>query len=215
MPDTKYGYGEVNPVLAVTTTGDGGLAPTPSVRATPLPAPVAPKPASRHLQHLALALAFVLGALALVVVVAAAVLRRAGAGRPGRRTVGSKPGRVRRAARSSGADPARAVSGRPIPGGGGPPYAPGGGRRLRRRRPSTSATAPPSDQHDEHDQQRRHGVLLLPEPDVCAGVEADGRRPDAGSTVGLDGPGADEPDPAAVLDDPEGNAAGRSGRRSG
>jgi type VII secretion-associated serine protease mycosin len=89
VPDPQYGYGVADPLLAVTSTGDGSLASTPTVHATPLPAPTAPRPASHHLRHLALALALVLGALALVVLVAAAVLRRAGTPPPRRRAAES------------------------------------------------------------------------------------------------------------------------------
>ncbi len=96
VPDKKYGYGEVDPVLAVTSAGDGSLAPASGVHARPLPAPVASRPASHHLRNLALALAFVLAALAVVVVVAAAVLRRAGGAQRHLRDPGPDPGPSRR-----------------------------------------------------------------------------------------------------------------------
>lgn len=75
VPDRFYGYGIVNPFLAVTTLRQDA-APSPASRpATPLPAPQAAQPPDRHLQQLALAAALILLGLAIVAVAGAAVLR--------------------------------------------------------------------------------------------------------------------------------------------
>ncbi|WP_375500257.1 S8 family serine peptidase [uncultured Jatrophihabitans sp.] len=83
VPDPLYGYGIVNPYLAVTTVRDGSVAlPRPS-KATPLPAPQAAKPADRALQHVALGLAFGLIGLTVLTLVAAGILRAGGRRRAG------------------------------------------------------------------------------------------------------------------------------------
>lgn len=89
VPNPRYGYGIVDPYVAVTSVGDD-TAPTPSAsRRAALPPPAAPVPPSRHLQHVALAVGITLGAVAVLVVVAALVIRSSRAarhtGRPGER----------------------------------------------------------------------------------------------------------------------------------
>jgi len=75
VPDTKYGYGIVNPYLAVTAVRDDSLAaPTPKP-APPLPVRVTAPQADRHLAHVALAVAVVLLGLAALAIAGAAVLR--------------------------------------------------------------------------------------------------------------------------------------------
>jgi membrane-anchored mycosin MYCP len=75
VPDQKYGYGIVNPYLAVTAVRDD-TAPVPSARpAPPLPALAVARPADRHLAHVALASAIVLLGLAVLAAAAAGVLR--------------------------------------------------------------------------------------------------------------------------------------------
>lgn len=55
VPSLTYGYGVVDPYLAVTAVRDDtATLPTPRP-GKPVPAPVAPKPPDRHLQHVALA----------------------------------------------------------------------------------------------------------------------------------------------------------------
>lgn len=75
VPDPKYGYGIVNPYLAVTAVRDD-VAAVPSARpAAPLPAPPIAHPADRHLAHVALASAVVLLGLAVFAATVAGVLR--------------------------------------------------------------------------------------------------------------------------------------------
>lgn len=75
VPDPQYGYGIVNPYLAVTTVRDDTVS-VPATRSGPaFPAPAAPHSPDRHLQHLALAAAVVLIGLAVLAMVGAAVLR--------------------------------------------------------------------------------------------------------------------------------------------
>jgi membrane-anchored mycosin MYCP len=83
VPDSKYGYGVVNPYLAVTAVRDDTAAPAPARPAAPLPAPVPPAAADRHLQHVALAAAVSLIGLLVLAAAAAAVLRGMRRGRPG------------------------------------------------------------------------------------------------------------------------------------
>lgn len=86
VPDRKYGYGIVNPYLAVTSVRDDSpVAPSRAV-AAPVPARAAPPPPDRHLQHVALGAALVLVGLAAIVVAGAAVLRQPAAAR--RRSAG-------------------------------------------------------------------------------------------------------------------------------
>jgi membrane-anchored mycosin MYCP len=75
VPDARYGYGIVNPYLAVTSIRDDAPAPASTSPPRPLPARAAAPPADRHLQHVALAAALVLLGLAVLAVVGAAVLR--------------------------------------------------------------------------------------------------------------------------------------------
>jgi len=75
VPDTKYGYGIVNPYLAVTAV-QAAAPPSPSTaQAAPLPPLPVRHSSSRHLQHLALAIAAGLLGLTIVVAVAAVVAR--------------------------------------------------------------------------------------------------------------------------------------------
>lgn len=78
VPDPFYGYGEVNPYLAVTAVRDDAPPASATRPARPLPAPAAPAPPDRHLQHLALGLAAGLLGLAVLTAVAAFVFRGAG-----------------------------------------------------------------------------------------------------------------------------------------
>lgn len=78
VPDPRYGYGIVNPYLAVTSVRIAGVAAPTTRAAAPLPAPAPPHHAGRHLQHVALAVAVILLALIALTLVAAGVLR----GRP-------------------------------------------------------------------------------------------------------------------------------------
>lgn len=81
VPNNRYGYGIVNPYLAVTAVRSGAGAPATRHAAAPLPPPVVPHPPSHHLEHVALAVAAILLALVVLVLVAAAVLRGARIGR--------------------------------------------------------------------------------------------------------------------------------------
>ncbi|WP_375487956.1 S8 family serine peptidase, partial [uncultured Jatrophihabitans sp.] len=83
VPDRMYGYGIVNPYLAVTALQGGAVAAPRSAKASPLPAPRAAKPADRNLQHVALGLAFGLIGLAVMACVAAGILRSGARRRPG------------------------------------------------------------------------------------------------------------------------------------
>lgn len=75
VPDRRYGYGIVNPFLAVSSIRDDVAAP-PTVKArAPLPAPQPLTVPDRHLQHLALASATTLLAVAAIVIAGAGVLR--------------------------------------------------------------------------------------------------------------------------------------------
>ncbi|MGI8762166.1 MAG: S8 family serine peptidase [Jatrophihabitantaceae bacterium] len=76
VPDPKYGYGVVNPYLAVTSVRDDTLAAPVTRVGKPLPAPVVARPEDRRLQHIALASALCLLALALLAAAGTAVLRR-------------------------------------------------------------------------------------------------------------------------------------------
>ena len=76
VPSQAYGYGTVNPYLAVTAVrDDAAIAPRPR-KQIPLPAG-APQPRpDRHLEHLALGIATMLLGLAVVAGLTAAVVRR-------------------------------------------------------------------------------------------------------------------------------------------
>jgi membrane-anchored mycosin MYCP len=75
VPDPMYGYGIVNPYLAVTAV-QNAAAPVPQrARAAPLPAPRPAAPADHDLQHLALGLALGLVGLAVLALLAADILR--------------------------------------------------------------------------------------------------------------------------------------------
>lgn len=78
VPDRRYGYGVVNPYLAVTAVRDDATSPSSAPAAAPLPPRAAPPPRDRHLQHLALATGFALLGLTALVIASAAVLRGAG-----------------------------------------------------------------------------------------------------------------------------------------
>ena len=78
VPDPMYGYGIVNPYLAVTAVQSDAVAAPHAVRAAPLPAPRAAEPADRDLQHVALGLAFGLIGLAVLTLVGAGILRGGG-----------------------------------------------------------------------------------------------------------------------------------------
>jgi membrane-anchored mycosin MYCP len=75
VPDPRYGYGIINPYIAVTSIRDDSLVAPPAVPAPPLPAPAAATPADRHLAHLALVTGAVLLSLAVLVAISGAVLR--------------------------------------------------------------------------------------------------------------------------------------------
>ena len=75
VPNRLYGYGIVDPLLAVTAV-HAGSGPLPSrSAAAPLPAPAAAPPIDRSAQHVALAVGFVLLGLTVLVLIGAAVLR--------------------------------------------------------------------------------------------------------------------------------------------
>jgi membrane-anchored mycosin MYCP len=85
VPDKAYGYGIVNPYLAVNAVVDDAAPTVAPAPAAPLPAPTAPAAADRHLQHVALGAAAALLGLAVLAVAGAAVIRgaRRRPGRPG------------------------------------------------------------------------------------------------------------------------------------
>jgi membrane-anchored mycosin MYCP len=82
VPDKLYGYGILNPVLAVTGTQNDTVTPPPVPRGARVAPPLAQKPADRSLQHHALAVAIILLGLAVLVIAVAATLR--GSRSPGR-----------------------------------------------------------------------------------------------------------------------------------
>jgi subtilisin family serine protease len=75
VPDARYGYGIVNPYLALTSLRADSAAPAKAEAAKPLPAPLPPKPVDRHLAHVALAVGLGLLGVAVLAAVAAAVVR--------------------------------------------------------------------------------------------------------------------------------------------
>ena len=76
VPSPAYGYGIVNPYLAVTAVRDDALAPPPKAEAQPIAAVPPRPPADRHLQHLALGVGIALLGLAVVAGLVTAVVRR-------------------------------------------------------------------------------------------------------------------------------------------
>ena len=91
VPSSVYGYGIVNPYLAVTALRDDTASAPPATQAAALPQLPHHPPASRHLQHLALGVGTILLGLAVLAGLAAAIVRRVTrpgaalrpAGRPG------------------------------------------------------------------------------------------------------------------------------------
>lgn len=75
VPDSRYGYGIVNPYLAVTAIREDTPATSTARPAPPLPARASVPPPDRHLAHVALAVAIVLLGLTVLAVAGAAVLR--------------------------------------------------------------------------------------------------------------------------------------------
>jgi membrane-anchored mycosin MYCP len=76
VPSSTYGYGIVNPYLAVTTVRDDSAPGAPTSKPSEIAAlPPGPK-ADRHLQHLALATGLILLGLAVVAGLVAGIIRR-------------------------------------------------------------------------------------------------------------------------------------------
>jgi membrane-anchored mycosin MYCP len=75
VPDQRYGFGIVNPYLAVTSVRADDAASASPAAAPPVPVRAAPPAPDRHLPHLALGAAAALLGLAALVVAGAAVLR--------------------------------------------------------------------------------------------------------------------------------------------
>lgn len=75
VPNPQYGYGIINPYLAVTEVRHDAAPVATANTAPPLAAPVLPAVADRRLAHRALAVAVVLLGLAVLTAAAAAVLR--------------------------------------------------------------------------------------------------------------------------------------------
>jgi type VII secretion-associated serine protease mycosin len=95
VPSTSYGYGIVNPYLAVTTVRDDAGPGLPTSKSSEIAAlPPAPK-ADRHLQHLALATGLVLLGLAVIAGLIAGIIRRGSwfTGPAGRRAAPARTGR--------------------------------------------------------------------------------------------------------------------------
>jgi len=76
VPSKEYGYGTVNPYLAVTAVRDDAAGPPPPVRRIPLNAAASQSGPDRHLEHLALGIGTIMLGLAVVAGLAAAVVRR-------------------------------------------------------------------------------------------------------------------------------------------
>ncbi len=76
LPSKRYGYGIVNPYLAVTAARDDSVTSAPPAAQQVIP-PAPPRPAAdRHLQHLALAVGTILLGLAILAGLVTAVIRR-------------------------------------------------------------------------------------------------------------------------------------------
>lgn len=76
VPSSSYGYGIVDPYLAVTTVRDDRALGPPTAKPSAI-APMPPRPpADRHLQHLALATGLILLGLAVIAGLVAAIIRR-------------------------------------------------------------------------------------------------------------------------------------------
>ncbi len=76
VPSPAYGYGIVNPYLAVTAVRDDAAGPPPTAEGQPIAAVPPQPPADRHLQHLALGVGIALLGLAVVAGLVAAIVRR-------------------------------------------------------------------------------------------------------------------------------------------
>jgi membrane-anchored mycosin MYCP len=72
VPSNTYGYGIIDPFLAVTAVRDDTAVLPSAARGAPLPPPVAVRGANRHLQHVALAAG--LGLIGLAVLACLAVV---------------------------------------------------------------------------------------------------------------------------------------------
>jgi len=79
VPNRLYGYGVVNPNLALTAIRDDAAPAPVVVKPSPLPAPRAAAPADRHLQHLATAIGLILLGLTVLAALGASVIRRSAA----------------------------------------------------------------------------------------------------------------------------------------
>ncbi|HEY3631331.1 MAG TPA: S8 family serine peptidase [Jatrophihabitantaceae bacterium] len=76
VPSASYGYGIVNPYLAVTAVRNDAAASPPPPTPQAVQAVPPPPPASRHLQHLALGVSVALLGLAVLAGLIAAIVRR-------------------------------------------------------------------------------------------------------------------------------------------
>lgn len=76
VPSKSYGYGTVNPYLAVTAVRDDAAGLPPPAKRVPLPVAAPEKGPDRHLEHLALGIGTALIGLAIVAGLAVAVVRR-------------------------------------------------------------------------------------------------------------------------------------------
>lgn len=76
VPSPEYGYGIINPYLAVTAVTDPAAAAQPSPVRSSVPAQAAPARPDRHLQHTAQIAALALLALTIAMAVGAVVVRR-------------------------------------------------------------------------------------------------------------------------------------------
>jgi type VII secretion-associated serine protease mycosin len=76
VPSAEYGYGIVNPYLAVTAVRNDAASPPPDARPAAIPAVPPPPPTDRHLQHLALGVGIALLGLAVLAGLVSAIIRR-------------------------------------------------------------------------------------------------------------------------------------------